>query len=154
MSLEVNIVRIEINRYKIVNNLNWLALYLLINIVAIYPKKPLVSKAIDKNETEINKTRIFKGFKLESDVNIWMNSRLSNKGKISKIKAMIEIGIKNDSIFLPLILIVGQKRMHKNIPIIPIIHKISTLNIRITDVYYIPMKLYYNIISMIVLTKK
>ena len=49
----------------------------------------------------------------------------SLKDETSKINAIIETGIKKVSIFLPLILIVGQKRMHKNIPIIPIKHKIA-----------------------------
>ena len=92
MSFEVKIVKNEINKYKIKNSLNWLVLYLLIKIDAMYPKNPLVSSTIEINDTEINKINILTGFNFELDVSISINSFLSNKGKTNRMIAISKTG--------------------------------------------------------------
>ena len=88
----MNIVNIDIKKYKEKNKVYWLALNLLMNLIAIYEKKPASSNTIDINDTEINKANIFNGFNFEFENKILNKFDLSNKGKIKNINATNKIG--------------------------------------------------------------
>ena len=93
MSFEVNMVKTDVNAYKIMNNFFCDALYLFINNVAIYSKNPVSSKSIDVMDIHINSTKIFKGLSEELENIISKNCVLSNIGKSNKIIAISKRGM-------------------------------------------------------------
>jgi hypothetical protein len=102
------------------------------NIFAIYEKKPVSSSAIDSNDTQMNKTKIVKGLKLEFVDIVSINLVLSNKLKIIRINATTSNGKKKVSIVIFLILIIGYLIIHTNIAMIASKESIKTIIIFIT----------------------